>query len=280
MKDVSICFFFPSFEQSALALEVVAIVVIFKEVLIFLGNECTVFGVFDEDGHDCQDVDALEVQVISSFQLELMVQTQGDSFDLKVFVEEDKLLILFVALKHDNVIDISSCLYISFVKLEARIQIAPFGDRIYLLDGVLSLVVALAILDPVQEHGMMELDDRRWHQYVYGRVYNLFGIIVKVTLEEIAYLSNDHLLFVTLGMDKTGILFEKHNGIAQLLLLCCLVHEVIASFEDGVILNTIAKVLNHGWLYFFVFDENGKAYVVKFPPSIDVEEVTYLTPLC
>ena len=69
------------------------------------------------------------------------------------------MLILFIALEHDNVVDISCRLNVSLVELEARIQIASFGDGVYLLDGVLSLVVALAVLDPVQEHGVVELDD-------------------------------------------------------------------------------------------------------------------------
>ena len=92
-----------------------------------------------------------------------MVQTQSDSFDLKFLIEEDELLILLVALEHDYIIDISSELYVSLVKLEARVQVAALGDRVYLLGSVAGLIVALALFDPVQEHGVVELGDGGRH---------------------------------------------------------------------------------------------------------------------
>ena len=53
MKDVRFgCLFFPFFKQIALPLEVIAIVVILKEVLVFLSDAGTVLGVFSEHGHD------------------------------------------------------------------------------------------------------------------------------------------------------------------------------------------------------------------------------------
>lgn len=81
-------------------------------------------------------------------------------------------------------------------------------------------------------------------------------------------------------MDEAGILLEHHYRVAELFLLCGLIYKVIASLEDGVILYTIAEVLDHWWLYLFVLDEDGEADVVEFPPSIDVEVVANFAPLC
>lgn len=81
-------------------------------------------------------------------------------------------------------------------------------------------------------------------------------------------------------MQIAGVLLEEHDRIEKLLLLCSLIHEIIASSEDGVVLYAIAEVLDHRRLYLFILDEDGKANVVKLPSSVDVEVVTYLSPLC
>lgn len=142
-----------------------------------------------------------------------MMQTQRDPFDLEMLVEQDQLLILLVALQHDDIIDVSAKMDVPLVELEAGIEVASLCNWVDLLNRIISLVVAPAFLDPVHEHSVMELDDGRGHQHINQRVYDLFGVIVKVTLEEVANLSDDHLLLIAFGMKIACILLEEHDRI-------------------------------------------------------------------
>lgn len=166
-----------------------------------------------------------------------------------------------------------------FVELEARIDKASLCKRVYLLDLVEGLVIAPALLDPAQEERMVELDDRWRHQHVNSRVYYLVGFVLKVPLEKFAHLGHHHLVLVAPCMHVARILLEEHDGVIEEVFLSGLVNEVVVGLEDGIVLDTIAEVLNHGGLDLLVFDEDSEANIVELPPSVDGEEVVDFGPL-
>ena len=116
---------------------------------------------------------------------------------------------------------------------------------------------------------MVEFPDRRGQQSIQGVVDQISRLMVKVPLEVVADPPDKHLLLITTHRHERSVLLEEHNGVEKGLLLCGFVDEVIASPEDGVILNTVPKVLYCCWFQFLVLDEDTKAEEVELPSPID-----------
>lgn len=113
-------------------------------------------GVFGKHGHESEDVDALQIEVIASPQLQLMVETEGNALNFEICVDQHELFVLPVALQHGNVLNISIDLDVSLVKLKARVKVTTLGNWIYLFDFIISLIVTAAIFGPGEEHRMMK----------------------------------------------------------------------------------------------------------------------------
>jgi hypothetical protein len=98
-------------------------------------------------------------------------------------------------------------------------------------------------------------------------------------LEKVTDTGNHHLLLITTGMQVAGILLEQHDGIVEQLFFSGLIHEVVVSLEDRVVLDTVTEVLNSCRLHLLIPNEDCKADEVKLPATIDREILVYQGPL-
>jgi hypothetical protein len=207
------------------------------------------------------------------------MQTERDGFDLVVAVEQHELLVLAVALEHGDVLDLAGSLYEAFVELEAGVEVAALGERVDLLDLVEGLIAAAALLDPRQEHGVMEVPDRWRHELRETGVDDLLRFVVEIALEEVADAGDDHLLLVAAGVQVAGVLLEQHDGVVEQFLLSGFVHEVVVGPEDGVVLHAVPEVLNSCRLHLLVPHEDGEADEVELPAAVYGEVVVDDGPL-
>lgn len=228
-------------------------------------------GVLGEGGHECEQVDAFEVEVVAGAQSQLVVQAESDALDFVVLVEQHQVLVLPVALQHRDVLHLAVEHYEPFVELEAGVEVPPFGEGVYLLDLVTGLVAAAAVLDPVQKHRVVEAAYGGRHELCQAGVDYFLGVVVEVALEEAADASNDHLLLIALGVQVARVLLEQHYWVVQQFFLRGLVHEVVSRAENRVVLYAVAEVLNRGGFHLFILYENGEANVVKLPSTVDGE---------
>lgn len=189
------------------------------------------------------------------------------------------MLVLSVALEHGNVLHLPADLDESLVEFEAGVEVPSFSKGVYLLDLVKGFIAAASLLDPSEEHRVMKVPDGRRHELCQARVDDLLRLIVQVALEEVADTGNDHLLLITTGMQVAGVLFEEHDGVVEQLPLSSLIHKVVVSLEDRVVLYAVAEVLNSCRLHLLISDEDCKADEVKLPRAIDGEILVDQSPL-
>ncbi len=212
-------------------------------------------------------------------QPQLVVKTERDAFDFEVVVEQHEMFVLAVALEHGDVLDLSADLYEALVELEAGVEVASLSERVDLLDLIEGLITAAGLLHPRQEHGVMEVPDGWGHELGETGVDDFLRFVVEVTLEEVADAGDDHLLLVTAGVQVAGVLLEEHDGVVKQFLLSGLIDEVIISLEDGIILDTVAEVLNGCRLHLLILDEDCEADEVELPTTVDGEVVVDECPL-
>lgn len=89
MQDVCIVDLVIEFalDEGALLLEVVLVVVVLEEVLVFLSDHAAVFGVLDQHGHQGEYVNAFEVEVVLTCKLELLVKTERNALNFEVPIQ-------------------------------------------------------------------------------------------------------------------------------------------------------------------------------------------------
>ena len=103
----------------------------------------------------------------------------------------------------------------------------------------------------------------------YAGVDYFLGVVVEVSLEEVADPRYHQFLLVTLGVQVACVLLEQHYWVVEQFFFCGLVHEVVASAENGIILYAVAEVLNCGGFHFFISEEYGETDEVELPTSVN-----------
>lgn len=145
----------------SLPLEVILVVIVIDKILIMVLDCCAVASVLGEHGHECEDINALEVDIVASAKFEFMMETESDSFYFEIGVDEHELFILAIAFEHGDVFYISSDLNVSLIEFEAGVKIPSFCHWVDLLDLIERFIIAAAFLCPGEEHGMVE-DSYGW----------------------------------------------------------------------------------------------------------------------
>lgn len=92
---------------------------------------------------------------------------------------------------------------------------------------------------------MMKFNNRRRHEYVDSRIYDLCRVVLKVPLKKITDFGYNHFILIASGMDVASILLKEHNWITKKFFFSSFIDEIVISFEDGIVLDTIPKILNH-----------------------------------
>ena len=72
-------------------------------------------------------------------------------------------------------------------------------------------------------------------------------------------------------MDETSVRFEEHFVVEQLLLLSCFVKMRTLLVKELLFLHISPEILDELGLYFFIFDVQSIADVVKFPSFLNLK---------
>lgn len=86
--------------------EIVFVLVILYEILILFTNSVAKSGIFNESGQKRKEINSFEVNIFSLFKIEFMTDCFSNGLDLELLISNYDELILSIAFKHSNVLNI------------------------------------------------------------------------------------------------------------------------------------------------------------------------------